>query len=116
MNKKFWTWVKELAVRKLKEIYMDEHHWNTKCPNCNTWVSEVDGAEGIVEVKDRQYMLCKKCGFVSKWIDHGIFAEADEVFANLYLSSAADAEAVQKLAELTGVPIITATQKTPEVS
>jgi len=34
----------------------------------------------------------------------------------LYLSSAADAEAVQKLAELTGVPIITATQKTPEVS
>jgi predicted Zn finger-like uncharacterized protein len=66
----FWRWVYLLAEKKSKEIHLDRHHNDIKCPRCKMWFS-VSGLkynhqfglenELFIQVK------CGQCGEVSNW-------------------------------------------------
>lgn len=70
MTEKFWKWVREFANEKVKQAHMNKFHHARKCPNCNTWTSEVDGCKALVDSEDNPYyelMTCNKCAYVSTW-------------------------------------------------
>lgn len=65
---RFWEWLRSVANNRVRERYMDRHGHDRRCPRCDTWTSEVNGA---LEVRDEgngfEVMLCKRCRTWSRW-------------------------------------------------
>lgn len=72
---KFWEWLRAFANKKVREAHMNKFHHERKCEQCNTWTSEVDGCEKLIDDPDDpmfELMTCKKCGHISRWDCRGM--------------------------------------------
>jgi hypothetical protein len=78
----FWLWLRKYANKKVKKQYMEKWKHDRKCPQCNTWLSEVGGAEKFWAEGDYDYMVCKKCHMTSKWDCRGMLPDNPVIIRN----------------------------------
>lgn len=65
---RFWTWVRDLAIRRLRDAYMRQYYHERRCPVCTTWTSETGGSKAVLDDGDRyQLMQCARCDGWSRW-------------------------------------------------
>lgn len=77
---RFWRWVHALAERRIREIYMDRHKHDRRCPNCGRWgaLGGFDWA-GKRDIGDwHEGLTCLACGHESRWFMGGMLPELDE--------------------------------------
>ncbi|AGM46897.1 hypothetical protein AD45P2_00400 [Alteromonas phage vB_AmaP_AD45-P2] len=77
MNTRFWEAVRHLANEKIKKQYMKKTGHDRKCPNCNTWISEVGGAASVDYADEDwlEFMKCRQCGYKSLWDLRGMIPD-----------------------------------------
>ncbi len=65
---KFWERVRQFANGRVRAAYMRRHCHERRCPNCQVWTSEVDGARDVRDEGDGfEVMQCNQCQAWSRW-------------------------------------------------